>query len=226
MPSKRPTEDWHTLEGKNVHPVQPGNMRDCREFLKEYENIDGTTVYGFDRFIYQYISDEYTGEIAYDIDKIKLWSLDIETSSENGFPKPDLALEEVLLITLKNFKTKRLITFGSRPYTPKRDDHEYVYCENEKILLRNFIAWWQDVEPEVVTGWNVDLFDIPYLCNRINNTLGLESMRNLSPWRMVSDDWVWKHNRKQMKFDIAGVSVLDYLDIYQKFTYTTVRTIA
>jgi DNA polymerase elongation subunit (family B) len=220
MPSKRPNEQWHTLDGQPVHPVQPGNMRDCRDFLKDYENVDGVTVHGFERYIYQYIADEYPGEIEYDIDKIKLWSLDIETSSENGFPKPDLAEEEVLLITLKNFKTKRLITFGSRPYTPTRDDVEYVYCENEKILLRNFLAWWQDVEPEVVTGWNVELFDIPYLCNRINNLLGLESMRNLSPWRMVSDDQVFIHGRPQVRFDIAGVSVLDYLDIYKKFTYT------
>ena len=221
MPSKRPNEDWQTLDGQNVHPVQPGNMRDCREFLKDYENVGGTTVYGFDRFIYQFISEEYAGEINYDIDKIKLWSLDIETSSENGFPKPEEAIEEVLLITLKNYKTKKLITFGSRPYTPTRDDVEYVYCENEKTLLRTFLAWWQDVEPEVVTGWNVELFDIPYLCNRINKTLGLESMRNLSPWRMVSDDFVILHGRKHLRFDIAGVSVLDYLDIYKKFTYTT-----
>ena len=220
MPSKRPNEDWQTLDGQMVHPVQPGNMRDCREFLKEYESVAGTTVYGFDRFIYQYISEEYPGEIQYDIDKIKLWSLDIETSSENGFPKPEEAQEEVLLITLKNYKTKRLITFGSRPYTTKRDDHEYVYCENEKILLKTFLAWWQDVEPEVITGWNVELFDIPYLCQRILNTLGLESMRNLSPWRMVSDDYVFIMNRKQLKFDLAGVSVIDYLDIYKKFTYT------
>ena len=97
---------------------------------------------------------------------------------------------------------------------------EFVYCENEKILLRNFLAWWQDVEPEVVTGWNVDLFDIPYLCNRINKTLGLESMRNLSPWRMVSDTYTIVHGRKQLKYDIAGISVLDYLDIYKKFTFT------
>ena len=44
MPSKRPSEEWHTLDGQAVHPVQPGNMRDCREFLKDYENIDGTTI--------------------------------------------------------------------------------------------------------------------------------------------------------------------------------------
>ena len=220
VPSKRPNEEWHTLDGTNVHPVQPGDLKDCREYLKEYANVAGTSIFGFERFVYQYIAEEYPGDIQYDIDKIKLWSLDIETASEYGFPKPEEAQEEVLLITLKNYKTKRLITFGSKRYETKRDDHEFVYCENERVLLQTFIAWWTNVEPEVITGWNVELFDIPYLCNRINRVLGLDSMRNLSPWRMVSDNFVFVHNRKQQKYDIAGITVIDYLDIYKKFTYT------
>ena len=82
-----------------------------------------------ERFLYQFLAEEYEGEIDYDPTKIKLWSLDIETASENGFPKPELAEEEVLLITLKNFNTKKMITFGSRPWEPKRDDVEYVLCD-------------------------------------------------------------------------------------------------
>ena len=96
--------------------------------------------------------------------------------------KPDLAEEEVLLITLKNFKTKKLITFGSRPYTAKRDDVEYVLCSSEYELLNNF-AWWEDVQPEVITGWNVDLFDTTYLCNRIQKVVKLSS--RMSPWGLT-----------------------------------------
>jgi len=221
LASKRPEEKYQTLDGTRVYPVQPGNMLECREFLKEYENIDGVTVYGFERYIYQYIADEYPGEIEYDIDKIKLWSLDIETTAENGFPKPEEAAEEILLITMKNFKSKRLITFGTRPYTVKRDDVEYVYCENEKDMLRTFIAWWKDVEPEVITGWNVELFDTAYICKRICNVLGLESMRDLSPWRMVSQLEIYNQGRRELKYDIAGVSILDYMDVYKKFTYSS-----
>ena len=147
---------YKTLDGRNVAPVKPGNPRDCRNFIEDYAAVDGTAVYGFERYLYQYLSEAYDDEIEYDIDKIKLWSLDIETASENGFPKPDLAEEEVLLITLKNYKTKRLITFGSREYTPTRDDVEYIHCPREYDLLTNFVAWWESVEPEVVTGWNVE----------------------------------------------------------------------
>ena len=219
LPSKQESK-YKTLDGKNVKPIQPGSMKECRQFVDDYSGVSGTSVYGFERYLYQFISEQYPEEIEYDIDKIKLWSLDIETSSENGFPKPEEAREEILLITLKNYNTKRLITFGSRPYTATRDDVEYIYCENEVILLKTFLAWWNDVQPEVITGWNCEYFDIPFICCRIRNILGLNSMREMSPWKMTSEKWTEKFGKKQLTFDIAGVSVLDYLDIYKKFTYT------
>ena len=130
LSSNKPT-DYQTLDGRYVAPVKPGGIKDCRAFIDDYNLVDGATVYGMERFLYQYLSEEYDEEIEYDMDKIKLWSLDIETSSENGFPKPDLAEEEVLLITLKNFRTKKLITFGAREYTPTRDDVTYIHCPTE-----------------------------------------------------------------------------------------------
>ena len=218
LPSNKPTK-YQTLDGKFVSPIQPGTMKECREFVDNYSNVSGTKVYGFERYLYQFLAEEYPGEIEYDIDKIKLWSLDIETASENGFPKPEEAVEEILLITLKNYNTKRLITFGSRPYNPTRDDVEYIYCENEVILLKTFLAWWNDVKPEVITGWNVEGFDIPFICTRLRNVLGLNAMREMSPWRMTSEKWIEKFGKKNLTYDIAGISVLDYLDIYKKFTY-------
>jgi DNA polymerase elongation subunit (family B) len=219
LPSKKETE-WKTLEGYSVAPVQPGTIKECRDFVKQYEGVEGTKIYGFDRVLYQFLAEEYPGEVEYDMNKIKLWSLDIETSSENGFPKPDLAEEEVLLVTMKNYKTKRLITFGSRPYNVKRDDTEYILCENEHDLLMTFIAWWAEVEPEVITGWNVDAFDITYLCNRILKICGEHNLKKLSPWNMVKSNFTEVMGRSVQTYDIAGVTILDYLEIYKKFTYT------
>jgi len=159
LPSPQETP-YKDLEGNFVAPVQPGTMKESREFIQQYSGISGTKVYGMEKFLYQYLAEEYEGEIDYDPSKIKLWSLDIETASENGFPKPEVAQEEVLLITLKNFNTKRMITFGSRPWERSRDDVDYILCDNEYALLDAFVAWWETTSPEVITGWNVDLFDI------------------------------------------------------------------
>lgn len=189
LPSKNDT-GYKTLDGKNVAPVQPGTMKECRQFIEDYSGVSGSEVYGMERYLYQYITEQFPDDIEYDTDKIKLWSLDIETTAENGFPKPEKAEEEVLLITLKNFKTKKLITFGSRPYTPTRDDVKYILCDNEYQLLTTFIEWMKTVGPDVLTGWNVEMFDIPYLCHRINKICGINAMRSLSPWMMVSEKWI------------------------------------
>ena len=219
VPSKNKTE-YVTLDGKYVSPVKPGRIKDCREFIEQYSSVDGIKIYGFERFLYQFLSEQYPGQIEYDRDKVKLWSLDIETASENGFPKPDLAEEEVLLITLKNFKTKKIITFGSRPWERTRDDVEYILCDNEFDLLLNFIEWWCAVQPEVITGWNVELFDITYLCNRITKKCGHKTLKRLSPWGIINKEEIRVQSRVNQKYEIAGVNVIDYLDIYKKFTYT------
>ena len=212
--------EYKSLTGQNVKPVKPGSISECRGFIDDYRNVEGMQVYGMERFLYQYLAEEFDEVIEYDTSKIKLWSLDIETTAENGFPKPQEALEEILLITLKNFNTKQTITFGSRPYTPKRDDVNYVLCDSEYELLMNFIAWWEEVEPEIITGWNVELFDITYICNRIKRVCGEKKMKRLSPWNMVSSRMIDNRGRKDEKFEIVGVSIIDYMDLYKKFTYT------
>ena len=219
IPSKTKTE-YVTLDGKYVSPVKPGGIKDCRDFIEQYSSVEGMKIYGFERFMYQFLSNEYPGQIEYDRDKIKLWSLDIETASENGFPKPDLAEEEVLLITLKNFKSKKIITFGSREWERTRDDVEYILCDNEVDLLLNFIEWWNTVQPEVITGWNVELFDITYLCNRIKKKCGVKNLKRLSPWGIINQDEVRVQTRINQRYEITGVTIIDYLDIYKKFTYT------
>jgi DNA polymerase elongation subunit (family B) len=211
---------YKTLSGTPVSPVKPGTVKECRQFIEDYQEVSGAKVYGMERFLYQYLAEEYDEHIQYDIDKIKLWSLDIETSSENGFPKPEEAIEEVLLITLKNFKSKQIITFGSKEYTPTRDDVTYVHCPNEYDLLNTFLTWWQEVEPEVITGWNVEYFDMVYLANRIPKVLGSKQENRLSPWNQTDKLYVEMYGQKREKFQIVGMVIVDYLDLYKKFTYT------
>jgi len=96
VPSKKTTK-YTTLQGEYVEPIQPGSVRDCREFIKKYTDVQNFKIYGNDKYIYQYISDKYPeNEIKFDIGKIKLTTIDIEVASENGFPDVESAAEEVL----------------------------------------------------------------------------------------------------------------------------------
>ena len=212
--------EYRTLDYKPVMPVVMEGLKEGKQYIKDHNEVTGFGLYGMERFLYQYLAEEYPEQIEYDMDLVKVWSLDIETQAENGFPKPELAEEEVLLITLKNFRTKNLITFGTKPYNNTNPNVNYILCDDETDLLATFLKWWMNEEPEVITGWNVNLFDITYLCNRIANVFGEPVRNKLSPWGLIYDREVFSHGRKQQAFEIVGVNVLDYLDIYKKFTYT------
>ena len=220
VPSKRKTK-YKTLEGDSVEPIQPGFVRDCREFYKKYDEVENFKIYGNDRYVYQYISEKYPEEhIQFDIKKIRLVTIDIEVAAESGFPDVENVAEELLLISLQDYATKKVTTFGSRPFVNKDPNVTYILCNDEVHLLTSFLAYWRKNLPEVITGWNSQMYDIPYLAGRINRILGEKSMKDLSPWGLVSQDEVYISGRKNITYDIGGVTQLDYLDLYKRFTYT------
>jgi DNA polymerase elongation subunit (family B) len=212
--------NYKTLEGEYVESIQPGTVRDCREFYKKYDGVENFKIYGNDRYVYQYISDKYPeDEIKFDITKIKLVTLDIETTSENGFPDPKSCDEEILLITIQDYSTKKIITWGTGPFNNTQSNVKYIQCDSEYALLNAFLYYWDNNMPEVVTGWNIQFFDIPYICGRLSRVLGEKRAKSFSPWGLVSQEEVWVNNRQQICMDVGGVTQLDYLDLYKKFTY-------
>ena len=221
VPSKRETK-YKTLTGEPVEPVKPGTVRECREFIKKYEGVDNFKIYGNTGYIYQYISKMYPEEeIKFDTNKIKISTIDIEVASENGFPDVESAAEEVLLITVQDYATKQIRTWGKGPFKNTQDNVIYKGFRTEYELLNDFINWWmiEDNIPEVVTGWNSELYDMPYLVRRIERILGEKLMKRLSPWGLVTEREIFIAGRKNIAYDVGGITQLDYLNLYKKFTY-------
>tara|TARA_Y100000592_G_scaffold99720_1_gene176858 strand:- start:364 stop:2835 length:2472 start_codon:yes stop_codon:yes gene_type:complete len=212
--------NYKTLEGNYVESIQPGTVRDCRDFIKKYSDVEDFNVYGCERFIYQYISEKYKqDQIEFDISKINLVTIDIEVASENGFPDVESAAEEILLITIQDYNTKEITTWGQGPFKLKQGNHYYKRFNNEHDLLNDFINWWMQNTPDIVTGWNSELYDMPYMVRRIERVLGEKLMKRLSPWGLVTEREIYIKGRKQTSYDVGGVSQLDYLNLYRKFTY-------
>jgi len=219
VPSKKKTQ-FKTLDGRYVQSIQPGTVRECREFVRTHENVENFDIYGNNRYIYQYISDKYPeDQIDFDLKKMKLVTIDIEVSAERGFPTVEACDEEMLCITLQNYASKRILTFGIGKYNNTDPMVKYVECNDEYDLLQHFITYWQGDPPEVITGWNCQLYDIPYLAKRITRVLGEKSAKKLSPWGLLTSEETYVMGRPHLVYDIGGVTVLDYMDLYKKFTY-------
>lgn len=214
------TDTWKTLDGRTVYAVQPGSMYDCKQFVEGYKDVHGFEVYESPGPVYQYIAEKYLGELRFDPQDISVFTIDIETETEYGFPDPALAQEVIQLITVKDTRHNKIVTWGLYPFEHDLQHVEYRHLSSEQSLLKDFIIWWQQNYPDVVTGWNSSLFDITYMYNRMCKVLGDTLANKLSPWSQVRQSEVDLGGRTAIKTHIAGIASLDYLDLYKKFTYS------
>ena len=212
---------WKTLEGECVEPHKFGSITEARDFVKQYKEVPDFDIYGNTRFLYQYIAEQHPEEeLKFDSTKIRIFNIDIETAAENGFPDIESADQEILAISIKDSFSGRITVFGARPYDNKDSMVDYMHFRSEESMLGSFLEYWQANFPDVITGWNVQLFDMPYICNRINRILGEKFVKLLSPWKLVSQREIFIKGRKQFAVDTLGISTLDYLELYKKFTYS------
>ena len=210
---------FKTLDGRRAYAKHFSGAREAREVLKQYENTDGLEVHGYERFLYQHINQKFPTDIDYNMSMMKIYTIDIEVACENGFPDVQASAEEMLCLTIKDFNTKKVVTWGTREFTPP-EGVEYRVFWTEQEMLQDFHKWWTENTPDIITGWNNNLYDIPYICRRMERVLGEKWKKSLSPWNRVIDREFIVQGRKQIAYDICGVSILDYLDLYRKFTYT------
>jgi DNA polymerase elongation subunit (family B) len=218
--SKNESSPWRTLDGDIVDEVKPGTLRETRDFVEKYKDVSGFNVYGNTNYTSQYISDAYESDVRWDMEQVKVFTIDIETATESGFPDIKTANEEILLITIKELSTKQVVTFGTRTFVHGREDLVYHHAQTEQVMLKEFMVWWQQNYPDVITGWNSGLFDIPYLVKRIQRECGETLASKLSPWALINERKVFIRGNEEITYDINGISQLDYLDLYKKFTYT------
>ena len=212
-----PKGKWKSLTGEKMSPVVQDGARRAREFIEKYKDVNNFEVHGYERFVYQWISEKYPGQLRFNMSDMKIITIDIEVACENGFPDVEASQEEMLCITIKDLATGKFITWGTRE---AKVDTEYRVFWTEQEMLTDFHKWWCSNTPDIITGWNCNLYDIPYICRRLERVLGEKWQKSLSPWNKVNMREVYIQGRRNLAYDILGVSILDYLDLYRKFTYT------
>ena len=210
---------YKTLQGQSLKPIEFTNIFAARKFRKDIAT-QNSPIYGLERYHYQYIGQEYPTDIDWDKEHIKIFTLDIETTCEGGFPDVQDPQEQLLCITVKNQSNKQIITWGVGKFVTDRPDITYVECKDEKQLMFEFMKFWIKNYPDVITGWNTKFFDLPYLMNRIKLIAGETVANKMSPWGIINQGEVITHGRPQTTFNLYGISMLDYLDLYKWFIPT------
>mgnify|MGYP003134203584 CR=1 FL=1 len=238
-----------TLQGENLKKYNPGNMRQCDQFLRKYKDFSNSTIYGNERYENQFIADNFKDAGMYwDRDLINVTTLDIEVQSDRGFPDPKFANFPVTAITIKNNIDHVYYVWALGPWDDYKSEVKltgeesisYVRCFSEKDLLSKFVDHWVANYPDVVTGWNSTLFDWNYLINRFlnvfndgktqkfwnSNIRGYEEYQiskralKLSPWGVISRAIKDFGGEKHPWYNTEGIQLLDYLPVFKKYAYT------
>ena len=216
----------YSIDGKPVGSVTFESMWDANQWLRQNIDVSGRTIYGNKKFIQQYITDKFPKDIQFNRDDIDVGTFDIETDYDNGFPTPSEASQKILSITYKSSKSKLYRVWGYGDFNESKSliqPVRYYKCKDEAELLSKFLEFWSDPKrtPDVITGWNVRFFDIPYLIVRVSKVLGVGEIFKFSPWGMQPDARdVLRRGKSETVYEIPGIQCLDYMELFQKFGYS------
>ena len=224
VPAKKDT-GWKSLNGQMIGSVEFPSMREARSWLEKYDGVQGFNIYGSTNYIHQYITEKFPRDIEFDRDVINIGTIDIETEYGDGFPEPSEANQQILSITYKRQDRSLYRVWGYGDFDTEKsllEPVEYIKCRNEVELLTKFIEFFSNPAymPDVITGWNVRFFDIPYLVNRTSKLLGLDYVKRFSPWGMVDYRKISRRGKEDEMYELRGIATLDYMELFQKFGYS------
>ena len=218
LPAPEEKSNYKSLDNKLLASHTFDSIKDCREFIDSYDGTVNYSILGNRNYVSQYITETYPN-LKWDSTKISIYTIDIETSIENGFPDIRIANSSITSITIYSSVQDKYFVFGTGDYTPDQPDKNinYFQGEHEFEMMELFLNWWADNIPDIITGWNCKFFDIPYIVNRLEK-IGLES-KFLSPIKNLYEKNINIAGKENQTYSISGISLLDYLDLYKKYTY-------
>ena len=223
---KKEGEYTSLVGGKKLNPHKFGEMREAKDFIEEYKGVSNFEVFGTNNFITQFIQEHYPGEIQFNVDDINIVSFDIEVDISDGYANIDEADKEITSIAYKSSKSNKYVLLGRKDYDKTKtllkidpDDIEFIKFDTEVQLLQAFVKLWTHNYPDIVTGWNVEYFDIQYIVTRIMRLLGEETAKRLSPWKSLNRITREFFGKVQSTYKISGLSIIDYMDVFKKFGY-------
>jgi len=239
--SSSESTNFKSLYDKPLELKTFDSIQEYHTWKKENENY--FPIHGDIRMEYMFTSSYYQNEIPIQWDQMRIDNFDIEVHTggdENGnvvdsngnfvfdennkrvqsggFPESKDAFFPVSVIAIQDIITKQYTVFGWKEYNDTRADVTYYHCEDETDLLRQYVAYFANRKPDIITGWNIVAFDIPYLVHRIEKLLGKKWVQKLSQIgkvkkRVFTDNF----DNEIITYDFLGTITYDYIELYGKF---------
>lgn len=215
------------LFNENLFEFNFNQIKDYNEYL--YKEQKNRRIYNNFPLENQYITQNQLYK-DYKKEFIRIGFLDIETTSIKGFPLVRNPEEEIIVFSCYSTKTQMITVFVS-------DTNKNVYLdkifqeipksvnveinikivENEIELLKSIISYFKKEKFDILSGWFLKYFDMPYIYYRIIKILGEDTANSISPFKKVKlyEEELYGENVPIVEF--FGMCILDYMFLYKKF---------
>lgn len=206
---------FNTTVKKRTFKTQYDKYRFVKEsgIKRVFENIGSEQQFLIEQFWQKNEEVEFTQH------PLKTLFIDIETYSPGKFPDVNNPQDPINVITVYDSLKERFVTWGTKEFNGTIKNGTYYHCRDEVELLRKFLTYVRSDYPDIISGWNSEFFDLPYTIMRMGKLLGEDEYKALSPVGDVYSRQVTGiYGQERTRWYIKGVSCLDYLDIYKKFS--------
>lgn len=214
--------EWYTLDGYPLIEKRHSTCGDYRDYVREREK-QNITLFGTIDPTVQFMAEYVPRDCGVPFHLLRVCYMDIEVESEQGFAPPEDPYQPITAITCE--VDGHYYVWGLGDYTVAEGAPiTYVKCDSEEALIKSWVQWWVSDYPDVITGWNIGGYDVPYMYYRIER-LREEgrlkfSARILSPWRKIGKRNFQAKGQDLEFLDLQGVAILDYMELYKKHSMT------
>lgn len=219
--SKADETSWADMYGKSVKVKVFESIVDMHKWKKDNKGI--VEIFGDIDVVDMFVASQYRGDIHLDRTGLKIFNIDIEVYVESGgFPKATEAKHPINAITINDMVPNKYITFAYVDYKIKHENETFIKCENEIDLLDKFLTFWNKEDPQIITGWHINGFDIPYLVNRIGKVCSIEDVKRLSVDKVIKAvKKIDTMGQEVITYTLQGHIIWDYIELYRKYTQET-----
>lgn len=229
--SRNSNTEYKGFDGTPVEPLPFDSQGEMRDYINMYSGVKDMKLFGMEKPVPDFIQRIFPKKISFNKSFIDIGSVDIETSytaEDTGrrvFPNPNNPQNKILSLVYKSSKCDTYIGWGLVDFDVRKCElkfkKEYRRFNTEAEMLADFVDYWKDNTPDVITGWNSELFDIPYLLSRVEYVLGESAALKFSPWGKIQRREINIKGVNHTTFKIYGVASLDYMDLFKKFCKQT-----
>lgn len=215
--------EYKTIYGNNVSKINP---KSYAEFKKELAIHSGKKIWESDlNYIFKCLSQNYSHTDSPDL-HISFFDIEVAFSKEKGYSSVEDPFAEITSITLTHEWKNSLITLALRPQTYTREQADIIsnkfentfIFDDEKELLNSFLDLIEDID--LLSGWNSEMYDLPYIINRISRIMSKDDTRRLCYWNeLPKEREMEKYGKLSKYYELIGRIHLDLMDVYRKFTY-------